>query len=716
MQDSGPTHLRRRAAWLFGLCFLVLLARTWIMLGHSIPIGPLGDAVVLRENKLNGWLHAGRILGWWTWHFLAAAVLWEWVPALLFAGGLWCWLRSGARLSFWPRIGTFRPAAIAFALLLAITAGISWFCFDGIPHVQDSMAQQFQAEIFASGRISAPLPQHPEFFPSEFMVQHGGRWFNQYPPVHAALLAVGVLLGLPWLVNPLLGAASALLIYLAARQAYGRSLGGAALALACVCPFLWFMSGERMNHATSLFWTAVALALLAPALRREPRRLSVNRLGFAGLALGLGVATRPLCGVAVAVPMLAGLIWPTVAIAGGQWLSAWVGRLRDCRRELLLCGLGMLVGVLPLLAFNAATTGSPLVSGYQLLWGASGWGFGSSQWGPPHTLRRGLEAAFANWDAAGKYLFEWPIPCLVPLAGLAFLRRLTRMDRVLLGMLALLTLAYIPYFFQDLCFGPRFLYAGLPAFLTLTARGLRGLGLLWARRERIHPRAGVSAVARAAALCSLIGLVANGPMLAQWYAGSYWGTSSQLIHLVQGQGIHHAVVFIRDYNRERGYELRSRGVSYRTAQGALETLRERWIDQQIRTADYLPGTDMQRTEWLERELKYAVEHPVFSRRRLHPPWIDYQGFSSSFNWGFCADTPDPPAQDVVYALHFDPVKDQELMADFPGRSAWLWDWDWSREKFRLRPMHLRGIQTASGTRSAPAEKSRPRPHPVERAL
>lgn len=72
---------------------------------------------------------------------------------------------------------------------------------------------------------------------------------------------------------------------------------------------------------------------------------------------------------------------------------------------------------------------------------------------------------------------------------------------------------------------------------------------------------------------------------------------------MRDHGIHHAVVFIRDYNRERGYELRSRGVSYRTAQGALETLRERWIDQQIRTADYIPGTDRQRAEWLERELK-----------------------------------------------------------------------------------------------------------------
>lgn len=516
MQENGPNHLRPWAAWLFGLCFLVLLARTWIMLGHSIPIGPLGDAVVLRQNKMEGWIHGGRILGWWTWHFVAAAALWEWVPALLFAGGLWCWLRSGATISYWPRIGSSGRAAIGFAFLLALMAGISWLCFDGIPHVQDSMAQQFQAEIFASGRVSMPLPEHPEFFPSEFMVQHGGRWFNQYPPVHAALLAVGVLLGLPWLINPLLGAAAAVLIYLAARQAYGRSLGGATLALACVCPFLWFMSGERMNHATSLLWTSAALALLAPALRREPSRLSVNRLGFAGLALGLGIATRPLCGVAVALPMLAGLVWPPAFAPPGKRLTMWAAPLLDRRRELLFCGLGILVGTLPLLAFNAATTGSPLVSGYQLLWGASGWGFGSSQWGPPHTLRRGLEAAFANWDAAAKYLFEWPIPCLIPLAGLVCLRRLTRMDRVLLATLTALTLAYIPYFFQDLCFGPRFLYAGLPAFLILTARGLRGLGLYWSRRERIRPRAGVSAVARAAALCSLVGLLANGPTLAQW--------------------------------------------------------------------------------------------------------------------------------------------------------------------------------------------------------
>src|SRR5947207_2197118 len=85
-----------------------------------------------------------------------------------------------------------------------------------------------------------PLGAAGAFFQHEFLVQQSGRWFAQYPPVHAAALALGTLAGAPWLVNPLLGALAALFIYLAARRAYDRSTAGLALVLCCASPFVWF--------------------------------------------------------------------------------------------------------------------------------------------------------------------------------------------------------------------------------------------------------------------------------------------------------------------------------------------------------------------------------------------------------------------------------------------------------------------------------------------
>ena len=130
-------------------------------------------------------------------------------------------------------------------LLLAVAAGLSLGCFQGIPHVQDSIAQQFQAQLFARGRAWAPVPAHPEFFLFEFLVQDRGRWHAQYPPGQAALLALGVRAGAPWLVNPVVGAASAVFVYLAARRAYGAATARLALALFCLSPFvLKFMSAS----------------------------------------------------------------------------------------------------------------------------------------------------------------------------------------------------------------------------------------------------------------------------------------------------------------------------------------------------------------------------------------------------------------------------------------------------------------------------------------
>src|SRR5207249_4451091 len=71
-----------------------------------------------------------------------------------------------------------------------------------------------------------------------------------------------------------------------------------------------------------------------------------------------------------------------------------------------------------------------------------------------------------------RYLFEWPLPGLVPiLAALVALRRPTRWDLLLLGLIGATVGAYGLYWAADSFFaGPRFLYTAVPAFVIFGAR------------------------------------------------------------------------------------------------------------------------------------------------------------------------------------------------------------------------------------------------------
>lgn len=661
----------------------MLAARDWIILGHPQRrwMGVYGDPNVLLANKLSGWFHLGVVMGQWRLSWCLAGIFWEWLPALVFGLGLLLVLRRfpcPARLRL-PRRFPW-PAALAGGLLLG-TAAIAWCCFGGIPHVQDSIAQQFQAEIFARGLLFAPVPAGSEFFSSEFLIQHQGKWFAQYPPMQAALLALGSLAGVPWLVNPVLGALSGLLIYGAARRVYGARVALAASLFYAASPFVWFMSAERMNHGATLFFIAAAFYLYAPALSDRSNLHPVRWLAGA-LALGLAASARPLDAAAVALPLLLGVLWPRPCAVDEDECSGWPWNVLPYAP---LVGIGLLIGVAPLLVFNWATTGSPLVSGYELLWGNSGWGFGKAQWGPPHTPAIGLEHLLSNWDGAAKYLFEWPLPCLVPLAGLCCLPRWRRMDRVLVGTLASLTLAYLPYFYQDLCLGPRFLYAGMPAFAILSARGLFAAGAAWGAWKAGHPRRGVQLATQTTAFCAAAGLLFNLPVLFQWYGNSFWGTNRTLVDSARDMRLGKSIIFIRDYAHARVLDMVEMGVSRRVAQGAVERLDERWLDRMLDEAAAYPRST--RGAWLEASLDAAICSPRHHHKRVHPPWVDWQGYTASVYSGLWANTPWPDEQQVLFALDRGP-RNRELLRHYPDRTPWRFDFDAQSWDFCLMPFRL----------------------------
>lgn len=417
--------------------------------------------VVLPAIPLPTWVAAADSGPIWTPHVLAWAIG---VPVVVVGGLLAARLCARVRPGMVPRLPV-RLWVLVGGLAIAVT-GASLYAmlgvFAGNPHLVDEIAQLFHARVLVSGRLAAPAPQPPEFFLLTHTFISQGGWVSQYPPGHAALLAVGMRFGAEWLVNPLMGGLGVVFMYVIGKGLYDPKTGLAAAVLWALSAWVMFMSGTYMNHATA---TTLILgswaALLGP---RTPGRWAYLA---AGCAMAAAAVTRPLDAVAGAVPLL-----------------VWIGMRRQWRvlPWLALGGAPILVA----LAYtNWRLFGNPLTLGYSAMYGeAHGLGFHEDPYGEPFTPLVALSNLAAAIRRLYIYLYEWPIPALLPLVVWALVARSHKSSDLIVGLGVLgIPALYFFYWHSGFYPGPRFYYAAAPFLLLGTARAWHwGLGL--ARRMR----------------------------------------------------------------------------------------------------------------------------------------------------------------------------------------------------------------------------------------
>ena len=323
------------------------------------------------------------------------------------------------------------------------------------PLLVDEMAQLLHARALASGRLALPVPEPLSAFLSTHTWVTPAGWVSQYPPGQLILLAAGLLVGAVWLVNPLLGALSTIAVYWTARGLWGRRTARAASVLWALCSWVLFMSATYMNHVAA---AALALAAWASVFGpRDPRR---RHWLLAGVALAWLAAIRPLDAVGAAVPIgvwmllrrrLDGIPW--LALGGAPVIGAW-------------------------LVFNWRLFGDPLQLGYTAIYGEShGLGFGVDPWGEPYTPLVGLGNLMVAVRRLHLYLFEWPVPALLPLAIWAVLgRHRTASDTAVAAGIIAVPVLYFFYWHSGFFLGPRFYYGIAPWLVLGTARAW-----VWAR-------------------------------------------------------------------------------------------------------------------------------------------------------------------------------------------------------------------------------------------
>ncbi|HEX2695699.1 MAG TPA: glycosyltransferase family 39 protein [Acidobacteriota bacterium] len=454
--------------------------------------------------------HAG-----WALACLAVGVLFTVLPGLR---GLRLFVRKALFESKASRFygALFAAAVVSYALM-------SQLVFHASPRIDDEVSALFQARIFAAGALTLPLPPKARFF-ELFGVLGGkaacGHWCTMYTPGWPLLLVPGVLAGMPWMIDPVLGGLLVVMIAVLGTTLFGLRIGRTAGLFALSSPFLATLAASHMTHtATALFLVVLMWAMI--------RLLSTGRALFgaiAGTAWSMAFLCRPFTAV------VAGAAIVIVAVLRPR--RAWAARL-GLASALVLA----LAGVAAVAAWQYETTGNPLRSGYDAELGQRGLlGFGSH-----FTLAAAWEYTGRRIQVVNEQLLGWPAPALW-LVMLPFLLVRARGKEVwLLAPLAALLAGYAFYWYFEWEIPGRYVFEALPMLLILVARGMEALGGAEARLRRAGRPLGSAILLTSGILFSL-----TAGFQAQFsrFGPDYWDVENTLPHIMEEFRIHRALVFI----------------------------------------------------------------------------------------------------------------------------------------------------------------------------
>jgi hypothetical protein len=459
--------------------------------------------------------------------------------ALLVAIGVATPSTAAARLA--ARVGAWRPMLpwLAAAWTLGVSVLVAWLVFERVPHVPDEVAYWFQAKYFSTGHLYLPPPPDVAAFELPHTIVDGGKWYGIFPPGWPALLAIGMWLGVPWSINPLLGATAIVLLHRLAASLYSRRVADIAVVLVAGSPMFLLMSAGLMSHPLSL-----VLGLLAVlGWRRVVEDGSRGWAVAGGMALGGLVLTRPMEGVVVTVVLT---VWSVAVMARRGALYRLAGFL------IVAIAVGGLT-----LPYNAVLTGRPLYDPITKYFddryypGSNRLGFGADvgNTGWRNDLRRGhspAEAVLNGWRNGyllNLELFGWTCGSLAAVAALLLVGRWSHADGFVasigLGIVGALGL----YWYGGADFGARYWYQLVAPLAMLSARGIESLA---ERAERIVPRAvGVGRLTAGLGVATLSAVLILLPWRAATKYYHYRGMSGGVADVARAKSFENALVFVR---------------------------------------------------------------------------------------------------------------------------------------------------------------------------
>jgi hypothetical protein len=244
-------------------------ARTFFLVSAAITV-----AVMLWANSLGG--SRARDLSY---IFLRLFTQYDYTGAIC---GLLILLIAALLLDRIPARSILRwfgehPVGIALACVVVLSAG-SLLVYENHPLSMDEYAAYFQSQVFAGGRLAGRFPVAlvdwlvPPYFQGRFLSisPTTGAVASPYWPSFALILAPFTKLGIPWICNPLISAATLLAIHRLTFDVFEDvEASGAAILFTLASP-VFFANGISYYSmpAHLLANTLYALLLLHPTPRR----------------------------------------------------------------------------------------------------------------------------------------------------------------------------------------------------------------------------------------------------------------------------------------------------------------------------------------------------------------------------------------------------------------------------------------------------------------
>lgn len=441
----------------------------------------------------------------------------------------------------WDRIVLPVCAVTVTVVCLVLSAGV----LERVPHVPDGVAYLIQARDMAAGELSRAAPVEPDAFRVYLVDHRDDRLFAVTNPGWPAVLSVGVAIGAPWIVNPILAGLCVLLFHRLVRLCGNRGRANAmTLLLACSPWFLW-LGASFMTHTATLAF-ALAGAVVLAGVRGRPLDFALAFAG--GCAMGMVFLIRPLDGL----------------LAGSAAALAFAVRGAGSRprRALVLgiWGLGCVAVGSLLLRFNHLLTGdfleTPINRYLAELWypGTNALGFGPrigntpEPWGPldpipGHGWRDVLLNTNQNLYNLNFELLGWCVGSL-SLIVIRFLRPgWSAPDRWMAWSLVVFCAAYALYWFSGgPDFGPRYWFLMIGPCLWLTLSGARELAVVLAERTFVEDSA--SRLTVMIGILVLISLTVFMPWRAVAKYSGYRGFHSGYRALAADGSLDDAIVFV----------------------------------------------------------------------------------------------------------------------------------------------------------------------------